>query len=120
MVRLLTDDASSYDWVAATVGADNAAGYQLATERSVMPIGGFNGTDPSPTLAEFEELVAEGRIHYFIGGGGVRGGGAGLGPGGSSGSASTRIASWVEDTFPSTTVDGVTVYDLTTGSGSVA
>ena len=33
-----------------------------------MPIGGFNGSDPSPTLAQFQAYVAAGKIHYFIGG----------------------------------------------------
>ena len=52
---------------AATVGSNNAAGYQLASGAAVMAVGGFNGTDPSPTLAEFQSYVASGRIHYFIG-----------------------------------------------------
>ena len=36
--------------------------------KPVMAIGGFNGTDPSPTLAQFEHDVAKHEIHYFIGG----------------------------------------------------
>lgn len=103
LVALLLDDADSFTWVAAAVGAQNAAGYQLATEYSVMPVGGFNGSDPSPTLEEFQAYVAEGRIHYFIGDGG--------GMGGSS--ESSEIAAWVADNFDATTVDGTTVYDLT-------
>ena len=101
---LLLEDADSYTWVAAAVGSQSAAGYQLATERAVMPIGGFNGTDPSPTLDEFKAYVAEGRIHYFIAGGG---GGA---PGASS---NESIAEWVAANYESQTVDGVTLYDLT-------
>ena len=66
LTSLLLEDADSYDWVAATVGANSAAGYQLATERSVMPIGGFNGSDPSPTLAQFQDYVADGRIHATV------------------------------------------------------
>ena len=46
-----------YTWVAATVGSNNASGYQLATGDPVMAIGGFNGSDPSPTLAQFQQLV---------------------------------------------------------------
>jgi len=42
------------------------AGYQLATGDAVMAIGGFNGTDPWPTLSGFEKLVGEHEIHYFI------------------------------------------------------
>jgi 4-amino-4-deoxy-L-arabinose transferase-like glycosyltransferase len=102
---LLKTDASSYTWVAAAIGSNSAAGYQLATQEAVMPIGGFNGSDPSPTLAQFKQYVAQGRIHYFIAGG------VGQSNGGSN--DSSRIASWVESTFSSTTVGGVTVYDLT-------
>ena len=55
-------------WAAAVVGSNNAAGYQLATELPVMAVGGFNGTDPAPTLEQFQQYVADGKIHYFIGG----------------------------------------------------
>ena len=46
LVTALQTDAGSYTWVLATVGANNAAGYQLATGDAVMAIGGFNGSDP--------------------------------------------------------------------------
>lgn len=105
---LLLTDADDYTWVAATVGSQNAASYQLATEESVMPVGGFNGSDPSPTLAQFQEYVQSGQIHYFIGGSGF-----GQSSGGSS--ASSEIAEWVSSTFTAQTVDGVTIYDLTQG-----
>ncbi|MDT9681817.1 glycosyltransferase family 39 protein [Streptomyces sp. TRM76323] len=110
----LTENADAYTWAAAAVGSQNAASYQLATEKPVMPIGGFNGTDPSPTLAQFKRYVEEGRIHYFIAGGGMRGGGGeGGGPGGSGGSGGSEITSWVTSTFRQVTIDGVTLYDLT-------
>ena len=109
---LLETDADSYTWVAAAVGSNTAAGYQLATELPVMAIGGFNGSDPSPTLAEFEQRVADGEIHYFIAGGGF-GGGRGGQSGGSS--SSSEIAAWVAETFTAQTVDGVTLYDLSGG-----
>ncbi|TSD96525.1 glycosyltransferase family 39 protein [Skermania sp. ID1734] len=105
LVALLSHDADHYTWVAATVGANVASGYQLATQQPVMPIGGFNGTDPSPTLAQFQRDVAAGRIHYFIG--------AGAGPMMAQGGESSAIRSWVADHFDSTVVDGVTLYDLT-------
>ncbi|WP_417219651.1 ArnT family glycosyltransferase [Arthrobacter sp.] len=108
---LLEQDASSYRWVAAAVGSNSASGYQLATEDPVMPIGGFNGSDPSPTLEQFQAYVQNGDIHYFIGGG------MGLRANGGS-SASSEISAWVEANFDSQTVDGVTVYDL--GSASTA
>ncbi|GAB3397949.1 hypothetical protein GCM10027515_02680 [Schumannella luteola] len=102
---LLKKNASAYTWAAATIGSNSAAGYQLATELPVMPIGGFNGSDPSPTLAEFQALVKKGEIHYFI-----ASGVSGRSNGGSD--AASAISSWVEENYTATTVDGVTLYDL--------
>jgi 4-amino-4-deoxy-L-arabinose transferase-like glycosyltransferase len=104
--KLLETDADQYTWAAAAVGSQNAASYQLSTGEPVMAIGGFNGTDPSPTLAQFKEYVADGEIHYFIGGGGAGG------MGGDSGTSS-QIASWVEATFEEVTAGSATFYDLT-------
>ncbi|GIG66176.1 ArnT family glycosyltransferase [Phytomonospora endophytica] len=106
LVALLQADAGSYDWAAATVGSQNAAGYQLASREPVMALGGFNGSDPAPTLAQFQRYVADGRVHYFIAGGGGMGGGSGE-------STTGQIADWVAANYAAVTVDGVTVYDLT-------
>jgi 4-amino-4-deoxy-L-arabinose transferase-like glycosyltransferase len=106
LVALLSADADRYTWVAAAVGANTAGGYQLATGEPVMPVGGFNGSDPSPTLQQFQDHVAQGRIHYFVGGGG-------FGPSNGGSSAGAEIAQWVEQNFTPRTVGGVTVYDLT-------
>jgi 4-amino-4-deoxy-L-arabinose transferase-like glycosyltransferase len=113
LTKLLEADASHYIWVAATVNSNSAAGYQLASDEPVMAIGGFNGTDPAPTLAQFEKYVSEGKIHYFISGGGA----GGFGRGG-SGDDSTKITSWVESHFTAHTVDGTTIYDLTSGTAA--
>jgi 4-amino-4-deoxy-L-arabinose transferase-like glycosyltransferase len=126
MVRLLQEHSAAYKWVAATAGSDNAAGYQLATGDPVMAIGGFNGTDPAPTLAQFQQLVSQGKIHYFIAGGGfgAGGGAGGAGAGGRGGTVSSStsttasaITSWVEQHFSTSTVGGTTVYDLTAPTG---
>jgi 4-amino-4-deoxy-L-arabinose transferase-like glycosyltransferase len=102
-----------YTWVAAAVGSNQASGYQLATGEPVLAIGGFNGTDPAPTLAQFERYVQQGKIHYLIAGGGEggRGGQGGLGSNAAS-STSSQITSWVESHFTTATVGGVTLYDL--------
>jgi hypothetical protein len=71
-----------------------------------MPIGGFNGSDPSPTLAQFQQYVAEGKIHYFLGGGRM-----GRSMGGSD--TAGQISAWVQANFAATSVGGTTVYDLT-------
>jgi hypothetical protein len=81
----------------------------VATGLAVMPLGGFNGSDPSPTLAEFQKLVANHEVHWFIGGS------VGAANGGSA--AASSIAAWVAATFTPTTVDGVTLYDLSGRTG---
>ncbi|GEC08730.1 hypothetical protein SSP24_63850 [Streptomyces spinoverrucosus] len=106
--ELLEQNAGDYTWAAAAIGAQNAASYQLATGEAVMAIGGFNGSDPSPTLAQFKQYVADGRIHYFIAGG--MGGG---GMGGSGNGTSSQISSWVQENFKEVTVGSATFYDLT-------
>jgi 4-amino-4-deoxy-L-arabinose transferase-like glycosyltransferase len=105
LAALIEQDAASYRWAAATTGSQNAASYQLATQASVMPIGGFNGSDPSPTLEQFQAWVAAGEIHWYVAGDGL-----GRSNGGSDTAA--QIAEWVEATFTATTVDGTTLYDL--------
>jgi 4-amino-4-deoxy-L-arabinose transferase-like glycosyltransferase len=104
LVKLLQKDAGAYKWVAATEGSTGAAPIELATGDAVMAIGGFNGTDPYPTLSEFEALVAKGEIHYYVGQSSQSFGG---------GQGSSSIAAWVAAHFTKETVGGQTVYDLT-------
>jgi 4-amino-4-deoxy-L-arabinose transferase-like glycosyltransferase len=105
LTTLLEQDGSKYKWIAATVGTQEAAPIELATGGdAVLAIGGFNGTDPAPTLAEFEALVAKGEIHYYLGANTETFGG---------GTGSSAITSWVAAHFTSKTVGGVTVYNLT-------
>ncbi len=139
LAKLLEAGASGYRWAAATVGSTSAASMELGSNGvPVMAIGGFSGSDPAPSLAEFEKLVSRHQIHYFVSGGGpggfggfadapgrsgasgpfgadeegsTPGGFAAGGPGGGSSDAS-QITSWVETHFKSQTVGGTTVYDL--------
>ncbi|MDX3663229.1 glycosyltransferase family 39 protein [Streptomyces sp. ID05-26A] len=100
VVQLLK--ATGTKWSAATVGAQSAASLQLASGRSVIAIGGWNGSDPAPTLEEFQALVAEGQVRYY-----VEGGRGGPGGGGSD------IGEWVAANFQAVTAGGQTLYDLT-------
>ncbi|GLI01255.1 hypothetical protein Pa4123_65310 [Phytohabitans aurantiacus] len=102
---LLEANSDQYTWVAATVGSNNAAGLQLGTGLPVMAVGGFNGSDPSPTLEQFKQYVAEGKIHYFVGGNGFRANGGSQ--------DSQEIAAWVADTYTAQTVGAQTIYNLT-------
>jgi len=106
LTALLDRDGEAYEWVAATVGSDRAAGYQLATQLPVMAIGGFDGSDPAPTLDRFRDHVTALDIHYFVDG-------ADRGPGDGAESTAAQITAWVRQHFTAQNVDGVTLYDLT-------
>ena len=93
-VVALLERSGGSDWAAAVDGSIPAAEYQLASGRAVMPIGGFKGVDPTPTLAQFQARVAAGRVHWFIGSDGA-------------------IGRWVAANYPQTQVGGTVLYDLT-------
>jgi 4-amino-4-deoxy-L-arabinose transferase-like glycosyltransferase len=103
----LLQGATDSRWAAATIGSQTAASLELASGGvPVMAIGGFTGSDPAPTLAQFEAYVAAGDIRYFIAGGGMGGGRGG----------NSEITQWVESHFTATTVGDTTVYDLQASS----
>jgi len=93
-------------WAAAVEGSNSAASLELASGgKAVMAMGGFTGSDPAPTLAEFEQWARAGDITYYIAGGGMGGG-----PGGQG--SSSQITAWVQAHYKSATIGGETVYLL--------
>jgi 4-amino-4-deoxy-L-arabinose transferase-like glycosyltransferase len=96
-------------WAAASVGSMGVSGLELKTGASIMAIGGFTGSDNSPTLGQFQSYVAEHQVRYFIDD-------RRDGPGApsrhmESGSASD-ITKWVRENFTQINVNATTVYDL--------
>jgi 4-amino-4-deoxy-L-arabinose transferase-like glycosyltransferase len=98
LIRVLRRDSDDWTWVAATVGR-HAAELQLAAGAPVMPIGGFFGRDPAPTLTQFEGDVRAHRIHWYVPGL------VGRGP-------ARQIDRWVRRHAPAVRVGAATVYDL--------
>lgn len=97
-LALLRADAAAFTWTAAAVG-HRADDLQLAVGTPVMPVGGFAGDDPSPTLAAFQAYVAAGRIHWFVAGS----------PGSHTAAA---IDAWVRSSAPLVHAGKTTLYDL--------
>ena len=93
--------SSGTKWSAIVSGATSAADLELATDTSVIALGGFVGSDPYPTLAQFQEMVNRGEIGNYIAGG------MGGGPGGNS-----EVATWVAANYTAETVGNTTVYKL--------
>jgi 4-amino-4-deoxy-L-arabinose transferase-like glycosyltransferase len=94
------------EWSAAILRSSSAAGLELSTDTAVMAIGGFSGSDPAPTLSQFQDDVAQHKVAYYVVVN-TRGRGPGWGNRGHA-----DIAKWVAATFPSSTVGDATVYNL--------
>jgi hypothetical protein len=102
-IALSAPEQRIYDYVSAhrdgagylmAVGSwDTAAPYIVATGQEVMPMGGFSGTVPEPTLARVQDLVRTGQLRFFLVGG--AGSVTGFAAGG-RGDATATIDSWVE------------------------
>ncbi|HWC39529.1 MAG TPA: hypothetical protein VG476_13415, partial [Acidimicrobiales bacterium] len=92
LISYLRSHQGSAKYLVAVNGSMQAAPIILASGQPVITMGGFNGSDPAPTLAQLQALVSSGQVHYVLLGGGGPGGGAGpsagaggFGPGGSGG-----------------------------------
>jgi hypothetical protein len=74
-----------------------------------VTIGGFNGSDPAPTVAQLESMVAKGELKYvLLGGGGGPGGGRG-------GESSSALQSWVQQhgkAVSGVSTSGGTLYEV--------
>jgi 4-amino-4-deoxy-L-arabinose transferase-like glycosyltransferase len=103
-------EETSTPWSAAIDRSSSAAGLELSTNTAVMAIGGFSGTDPTPTLKEFQDDVVHHRIAFYIA---TNNHGHGHGPMW-GGHGHTDIATWVASAFEAVQVGSATVYDLST------
>jgi 4-amino-4-deoxy-L-arabinose transferase-like glycosyltransferase len=104
LVDYLVANKGDATWIVAVSGSQEAGSLELASGEAVMAMGGFSGSDPTPTLAQLQEYVRTGKLRYvLIGGGG--------GPGGGFGGGSSSIASWVA-------ANG-TVVNIASGSGTL-
>ena len=50
----------------ATFGADASAPYVILKNVNLLPIGGFNGADPVPTLGQFKNMVQTHQVNYVL------------------------------------------------------
>jgi 4-amino-4-deoxy-L-arabinose transferase-like glycosyltransferase len=94
LYQYLTAHRDGATYLFAAQGWTSAAPYILATGQQVLPMGGFSGSVPEPTLARVQQLVATGKLKYFLLGGGGGFGGGGL-RGGST-SSTSQIDTWVQ------------------------
>ncbi len=87
-------------WIVAVSSANQAGSIELATGQPVMAMGGFTGSDPTPTLQELQAYLASGQLRFVIVGGGG-------GPDGGS----SEVTSWVTSTCTVVSDVSSTLYD---------
>lgn len=66
LIKYLIANQNHSKFMVVAFGVDGAASYILQSNRLVLPIGGFNGADPIPTLTQFKQMVARGEINQVL------------------------------------------------------
>ncbi|MGY4099480.1 ArnT family glycosyltransferase [Nocardia sp. R16R-3T] len=99
LVSLLSSTGTT--WSAAVEHSQTAAELELASGTAVMAIGGFAGTDQTPTLDQFVDEVRAHRLGYYLVVGNDHRAGT-----------HTDIRDWVTAHFPPAHLGTVTAYDL--------
>jgi 4-amino-4-deoxy-L-arabinose transferase-like glycosyltransferase len=96
LIAYLEAHQGSTTFLVATPNASTAESIILATNKAVMAMGGFSGSDPIPTVIDLQSLIKKNSVHYFLvnGSQNSRAGGivGGFGFGGFSQSA---LSSWI-------------------------
>jgi hypothetical protein len=91
-VSYLEAHQGSARYLAAAVGSTTAGSIALQSGRNVINMGGFMGSDPSPTLSQLMRMVNRGEVHYVL----LNSAGNGPGRSGFSTSATRARNSWIE------------------------
>jgi hypothetical protein len=116
----LVTNRGGASWIVAVTSANTAGSIELATGLPVMAMGGFTGSDPTPTLEQLQGYIASGRLRFVVlGGEGGDGGPLGGGPlgGGPGGGDTSERTAWVRATCTAVSSVSASLYDC---AGAVA
>ncbi len=106
LLNYLVANRGSGTWIVAADSAQEAGSIELATGLPVMAMGGFTGSDPTPTLDQLKSYIASGKLRFVLASGGA-GGSGGFG----NDTSSARDA-WVTSTCKLVSYGGsATLYD---------
>ncbi len=106
LVAYLVANRGTATWIVAADGSMSAGPIELASGLPVMAMGGFTGSDPTPTLAQLKSAIAAGQLRFVLVG---SQGGFG-GPGG--GMTSSERTAWVTSACTIVSIDGSTSSGL--------
>jgi 4-amino-4-deoxy-L-arabinose transferase-like glycosyltransferase len=112
-IAYLEAHQGSAKYLLAATGSETTAQIIIETGQPVVTIGGFNGSDPAPTVSQLAKMFSDGELKYIlVSSGGA--GGPGAGPGG--GGTSQAIDTWVRahgTAVSGVSLSGGTLYRLT-------
>ncbi|MGZ8502352.1 MAG: glycosyltransferase family 39 protein, partial [Candidatus Limnocylindrales bacterium] len=74
VIDYLVANRGDATWLVAAVSSGTAGSIELSTGAPVMAMGGFTGSDPSPSLDQLKSYVSGGQLRFVIVGGGFGGG----------------------------------------------
>ena len=107
LLRYLEQHQGAATYLFATTSSNGAAPYIIQTGKAVMALGGFGGSDPILSVAQFKSLVKNGTVRYVLGGG--------MGGGPDGGSSVTRWAATACTAVPASAWQGTS----SAGGGAV-
>lgn len=109
LIAYLEAHQGSARYLVAATGSQATASIIIATGKPVVTIGGFNGGDPAPTVAQLAGMVKRGELKHVLVGG--WGGGPGGGRGGSA-----AVSRWIQahgNAVSGAGTAGGTLYEVT-------
>jgi 4-amino-4-deoxy-L-arabinose transferase-like glycosyltransferase len=103
LISWLEAHQGSATYLVAANGSMTTAPIIISTGKPVVTIGGFNGADPAPTVAQLSGMVARGELRYVL----LSGDGGGPG-----GRGSQALTTWVK-------AHGSAVTGVSTGAATL-
>jgi 4-amino-4-deoxy-L-arabinose transferase-like glycosyltransferase len=85
LVSYLESNQGSAKYLVATVSSQEADQIILETNKPVMAMGGFSGSDPILTVSQLQSLVESGQVRYFL-----------ISSGGMGSSQQSALISWIK------------------------
>jgi 4-amino-4-deoxy-L-arabinose transferase-like glycosyltransferase len=86
LIQYLETHQGTSKYLVATASSNSADSIILSTNKPVMALGGFSGSDPVLTTSQLQTLIQQNQVHYFL----VSSGN--FGPGGGQ----STLTSWVQ------------------------
>jgi len=102
LLQYLVTNKGTAKWIVAADSSQEAGSIEIATGFPVMAMGGFTGSDPTPTLDELKSYIAAGELRFVIASGSMGGFGGGT----------SSVSSWVVSTCAAVSYGGTaSLYD---------